>query len=145
MKPDIKKFREAADACHGNYSKIASAFGVTRHTVYNWCKEDPDFQEIINDFKMRLFDHALEAARALTVGVPKVSKDGRLIGWIERPDGNMVRYILSTLGKNEGFTERKELTGDGQPLFPKVINLITDDLEQEQEIKITPTDQVDSE
>lgn len=141
MKADIKKFREAAEACHGNYSKIAAAFQVTRHTVYNWCNEDPEFKQIVNDHKMKLFDSALEAARALTVGIPKISTDGRLVGWVERPDGNMVRYILSTLGKNEGFTERKEITGDGQPLFPKVINLITDDLEHQEEIMIdtTPT------
>lgn len=85
---------------------------------------------------MRLFDQALDAARALTVGIPKIGVNGQLLGWIERPDGQMVRYILSTLGKNEGFTERKELTGDGQPLFPKVINLITDDLETPQEFKV---------
>ena len=136
MLPELKKFREAAEACHGNYSRIADAFGVTRQTVYNWCKEDPDFKEVVNDCKMRLFDQALDAARALTVGIPKIGVNGQLLGWIERPDGQMVRYILSTLGKNEGFTERKELTGDGQPLFPKVINLITDDLETPQEFKV---------
>lgn len=143
MLPELKKFREVAEACHGNYSRIADVFGVTRQTVYNWCKEDPDFKEIATDCKMRLFDSALDAARALTVGIPKIGADGRLIGWIERPDGNMVRYILSTLGKNEGFTERKEITGDGQPLFPKVINLITDDLESPQEFKVGDPDEND--
>ena len=56
---------------------------------------------------MRLYDSAVEAARALTTGIPKIV-DGKLVGWYEKPDGNMVRYILSTLGKDEGFTERKE-------------------------------------
>lgn len=54
MLPELKKFREAAEACHGNYSRIADVFGVTRQTVYNWCKEDPDFKEVVNDCKMRL-------------------------------------------------------------------------------------------
>ena len=127
MLPDIKIFREAAEAAHGNYSRVASAFGVTRQTVYNWCKENKEYHEVMNDEKMRLYDQAFEAARALTTGIPKII-DGKLAGWIERPDGNMVRYILSTLGKDEGFTERRELTGaNGQNLAPKVINLVLDD------------------
>lgn len=127
MKPDIKQFREIAAAAHGNYTRVADAFGVSRQTVHNWTKEDPDFKEIMNDQKMRLYDSAIEAARALTTGIPKII-NGQLVGWIEKPDGNMVRYILSTLGKDEGFTERKEVTGaDGASLAPKIINLVLDD------------------
>lgn len=30
------------------------------------------------------------------------------MGWRERPDGYMIRYLLSTLGKSEGFGEESE-------------------------------------
>ena len=134
MKPNKEKFREMAAAAHGNYSRVADAFGVSRQTVHNWCKEDPDFKEIMDDQKMRLYDSAIEAARALTTGIPKIV-NGKLVGWYEKPDGNMVRYILSTLGKDEGFTERKEVTGaNGASFAPKVINLVLDDGENGEQL-----------
>ena len=79
MKPNKEKFREMAAAAHGNYSRVADAFGVSRQTVHNWCKEDPDFKEIMDDQKMRLYDSAIEAARALTTGIPKIV-NGILVG-----------------------------------------------------------------
>lgn len=133
-KPQFQQFKEIADACQGNLTKIAQTFGVSRQTVYNWCASEKDFKEVVDDYKMRLYDDALTAARALCVGVPKVNERGQFVGWIERPDPNTVRYILGTLGKNEGFTERHDLTSNGQSLFPKVISLSLegDDLEEKE-------------
>ena len=128
-KPKIEKFREVANACQGNLTKIAQAFRVSRQTVYNWCAEDKTFKEVVDDYKMRLYDEALESARNLCVGIPKVNEKGEFAGWIERPDPYTVRYLLSTLGKNEGFTERHDLTSNGQTIFPKVISLSLEDEE----------------
>lgn len=135
-KPEFSEFKQIADACQGNYSKIAQALGVSRQTIYNWCNEDKQFREAINDYKMRLYDEALTAARALCVGIPKVDKQGKLIGWIERPDPQTVRYILSTLGKNEGFTERRDITSNGESIFPKVISIALEDGLEEEETKV---------
>lgn len=135
-KPDYDTFKEVADACQGNYSKIAQTFSVSRQTVYNWCAEDKAFKEVINDYKMRLYDDALTAARALCVGVPKIDASGKFVGWIERPDPNTVRYLLSTLGKNEGFTERRDITSNGESIFPKVISIALDEGLEEEETKI---------
>ena len=136
-KPDFDKFKEVADACQGNLTKIAQALGCARQSVYNWMAEDKKFREVVDDYKMRLYDDALTAARAPCVGVPKVDAQGRFVGWIERPDPNTVRYILSTLGKNEGFTERHDITSNGQSLFPKVISIgLEGDLEGGKDIKI---------
>lgn len=135
-KPEFEQFKEIADACQGNYTKIAAAFQVSRQTVYNWCEADKEFREIINDYKMRLYDEALVAARALCVGVPKVDAKGKFVGWIERPDPQTVRYILSTLGKNDGFTERHDITSNGQSIFPKVISLSLEGADAEEETKV---------
>ena len=86
---------------------------------------------------MRLYDDALTAARALCVGVPKINEKGQFVGWIERPDPNTVRYVLSTLGKNEGFTERHDITSNGESIFPKVISLSLEGVsEDEKETKV---------
>lgn len=136
-KPDFEQFKEVADACQGNLTKIAQAFNVVRQTVYNWLAEEKKFREVVNDYKMRLYDDALTAARALTVGVPKVNEKGQFVGWIERPDPNMVRYILSTLGKNDGFTERRDITSNGESIFPKVISIGLESADEEgKEVKV---------
>ncbi len=135
-KPELEQFKEVADACQGNLTKIAMAFHVSRQTVYNWCETDKEFRVAVDDYKMRLYDEALVAARALCVGVPKLDAKGKLIGWIERPDPQTVRYILSTLGKNDGFTERHDITSNGESLFPKVISLSLEGAENEEETKV---------
>ncbi len=136
-KPDFEQFKEVADACQLNLTKIAQAFNVVRQTVYNWLAEEKKFREVVNDYKMRLYDDALTAARALTVGVPKVNEKGQFVGWIERPDPNMVRYILSTLGKDDGFTERRDITSNGESLFPKVISIGLEGADEEgKEVKV---------
>lgn len=136
-KPEFEQFKEIADACQGNYTKIAQAFQVSRQTVYNWCASDKQFKEIADDYKMRLYDDALTSARALCVGVPKIDAAGKFVGWIERPDPQTVRYLLSTLGKNEGFTERHDITSNGESIFPKVISLSLEGVsEDEAETKV---------
>ena len=136
-KPEFEQFKEVADACQGNYTKIAQAFNASRQTIYNWCNEDKRFKEVVNDYKMRLYDDALTAARALCVGVPKINEKGQFVGWIERPDPNTVRYVLSTLGKNEGFTERHDITSNGESIFPKVISLSLEGVsENDEETKV---------
>ena len=41
---------------------------------------------------------------------------GKVIGWEERPDGNMLRYLLGTLGKKEGFGESLDITTNGKDI-----------------------------
>lgn len=72
----------------------------------------------------RLFDECLGQARILALGLPKV-ENGKLVGWIEKPDGQMLRYFLQTLGKDEGFGTSVDITSGGEAL-PQVINLICD-------------------
>ena len=48
------------------------------------------------------------SARVLALGIPEKDEKGNFIGWRERPDGYMIRYLLSTLGRKEGFGEESE-------------------------------------
>jgi hypothetical protein len=69
------------------------------------------------------FLHVLNS-RFFALGLPKV-ENGKLVGWIEKPDGQMLRYFLQTLGKDEGFGTSVDITSGGEAL-PQVINLICD-------------------
>lgn len=124
LKPSIDEFREVMETAHGNMSDAAKILNVTRQTIYNWCNGEPEFKEIVQEHRKRLFDECLGQARILALGLPKIEK-GKLVGWIEKPDGQMLRYFLQTLGKDEGFGTSVDITSGGEAL-PQVINLICD-------------------
>ena len=102
-KPDISKFREVLHKTGGNLSKVAAVFNVTRKTVYDWARADSQFKDAITDERGSLVDECLVSARVLALGIPEKDENGNFIGWRERPDGYMIRYLLSTLGRKEGF------------------------------------------
>lgn len=106
--PSISKFREVAQKLKGHKSNISDAFGVCRSTLDKWIGENPEFKEIIIDSRMRKVDDCIDRAYQVAMGIPEI-KDKKIVGWVERPDGNMLRYLLSTLGRKEGFGEAQEL------------------------------------
>ena len=107
-KPDISKFREVLHKTGGNLSKVAAVFNVTRKTVYDWSRADSQFKDAITDERGSLVDECLVSARVLALGIPEKDENGNFIGWRERPDGYMIRYLLSTLGRKEGFGDRED-------------------------------------
>ncbi len=121
-KPSLDEFEEAIRISGGNISEAAGRLRVTRQTIHNWLKVDAEFKSVVDDSRKKMFDRCLDTARILALGVPRV-KEGKFVGWIERPDSGILRYLLQTLGKDEGFGNSLDLTSDGQAL-PKVINLI---------------------
>ncbi len=116
MIPPIEKFREAMEKAGGNVTLVAKAFNVQRHTVYDWMGKDPEYKKILDDSRGSFLDEALTSARILVRGIPdiqEVSEGGKIVkrqvGWITPPDSGMVRYVLGTLGRNEGFGEKQEV------------------------------------
>ncbi len=117
-KPPLKKFKEIAEACGGTIGKIATTLGVYRSTIYKWCSSNPEYQAVIDEYRGRLLDECLRSARAVSVGIPKLDEKNHIIGWIEKPDGYMLRYLISTLGRKEGFGEAIDLTSKGESIKP---------------------------
>ncbi len=122
-KPSLDEFTEAIKNTGGNITKVAALFHVTRQTVHNWSKDDADFANAIKDSRMRMFDRCLEVGYALALGIPKTDKNNKVIGWKEKPDANMVRYLLGTLGREEGFGEKTDVNIESNQ--PISINVVT--------------------
>lgn len=97
----VKKYR-------GHKSNIAASFGVERHTLNRWLKDRPDYASIVEDARGRMLDDTIENAWLLANGIKDI-QDGKFVGWLERPDGQTMRYLMSTLGREEGFGERIEV------------------------------------
>ena len=113
MRPPLDKFTEAMMKAGGNVTLVAKAFGVYRHTVYNWMNDNPDYKAALDDARGAFLDEALASARILVRGIPDVVKDPdgktRQVGWITPPDSGMTRYIIGTLGRKEGLGEQIEI------------------------------------
>lgn len=124
-KPSLDEFEEYIRRTGGNLSQTAGLFGVSRQTVHNWIREDQDFKNAVQDSRKKLFDQCLDAARIVALGVPHIDPaSGQVLGWKEKPDGQMLRYLLSTLGRDEGFGESVNVNLEN-PL-PTVINIVRD-------------------
>ena len=116
-KPSIKKFKEVAETCGGTIGRMAATMGVYRSTIYKWCADDPEYQAVIDEYRGKMLDECLRSARAVSVGIPKM-KNGKFVGWIEKPDGYMLRYLIGTLGRKEGFGESVDITSKGESIKP---------------------------
>ena len=115
MQPELETFRNAVNACRGNLSRVATTFQVTRATVANWVAAGGDeWKQVVRDARMRLFDDSLVSGEVLARGIPDRDEEGNIIGWIEKPDGQMIRYFLSVLGREEGFGDTPDTLQDKQ-------------------------------
>lgn len=117
-KPPLDVFEQAVEACKGNIGKIAEGLAVHRCSIYDWCNRDPRYQAVIDNYRGKFLDECLKSGRILALGIPKLDKKNQVIGWTERPDGQMLRYFISTLGKKEGYGESIDITSKGESVKP---------------------------
>ena len=120
-KPSLKKFKQVAEECKGVIGAMSKTLMCSRQQIYTWIKTDAKFNEIIKEFRGQFLDECLRSAKVLCVGIPKLDNKGKLVGWIERPDSQMIRYFISTLGKEEGFGESIDITSKGESIKPDPI------------------------
>ena len=114
--PTAKRFEKLMNEYGGNISKVARALGVSRVAIYKWMNENPTFKEIMEDSRGEYFDELLDTARWVALGIPELDEDGNRIGWTERPDKGMLRYLLGVLGRKEGFGENIDITTNGKDI-----------------------------
>lgn len=120
-KPTLKQFKEMAERHGGNMTKIAEEAGVMRSTVHNWCNADVEFKQVIKDQRGKAFDEVYRSAVQIAKGIPKLNRKGEIVGWKSYPDSQLAKYLLSTLGREEGFGESIDITSGGSPIVPTKI------------------------
>lgn len=114
-KPSLDEFKEALKKTRGNLTNTAAVLGCERNSITRWAKEDEEFRDAITNSRKGKLDQFVTTAELLALGIPDIDPDTKkVIGWVEKPDGLMLRYFMSTLGRDEGFGENLDITTNGK-------------------------------
>lgn len=101
MAVTVKQAREAIKAKDGNLAEAARALNISRTALYKKIDAYPELREVVTDAREELKDIAQSVLRK------KLNED----------DITAAIFVLKSLGKNEGWSERLEVTGNnGGPL-----------------------------
>ena len=102
LKPKLveQKLREL----HGNMAAVARHFGVTRAAVYNCVRRRPKLQEVIEEAREAMKDHAVSALHTA----------------IFKGEAWAICFYLKTQAKDRGYIERTELRHGGDPTAPAI-------------------------
>ena len=109
-KPTYDALREALAKAHGNLTNTAALLGVSRVSLWIYARDDEEFGRIIKDSRKTTLDN-------LALGIPDIDPvTKKVVGWVEKPDGQMLRYFMSTLGRDEGFGDALDVTSKGEKI-----------------------------
>ena len=123
-KPTIEEFAKVLKATDGNLTAAATVIKCDRSTIREWANNDPEFQKTIDNSRRGLLDQCIQTAKTVAMGIP-LRENGQITGWVSPPDPGMLRYFMSTLGRDEGFGDKLDITSDGKSIAPIQIEVIT--------------------
>ncbi len=111
-----ESFEKAIKESRGVKAAVAAALTCSRQTVDNALERWPELREQLDAARSGL---VAKAASALAKDVEDRNSDGHQRAYM---------FVLKTLGREEGFAERQEITGaDGAALFdlsPEVVKAV---------------------
>lgn len=93
--------------------KVCKAVGIGRMTYYRWRENDEEFNEKCEEVFQYDIDDSEEKLRLLRQGLPEFDKEGRFIGWIEKPHFGALTLHLQAKAKDRGYGNSLEVT-DGR-------------------------------
>lgn len=98
-----QSFIRAYIAAGFNQTKAMEAIGVkSRATIWNWKRTDPAFARDVVEAREQEGDWYESQLRTLSAGIPKI-EDGKLVGWIEKPDTTAINTVLNAKFKDRGY------------------------------------------
>lgn len=116
-KPTYEELKKALEQAHGNLSTTAALLGISRVSLWVYSKEDEEFNNVIKDSRKKKLDNFISTAEILALGIPDIDPvTHKVVGWIEKPDGQMLRYFMSTIGRDEGFGDTLDVTSAGEKI-----------------------------
>lgn len=109
----------------GIITNACAVVGVSRATFYNWCKEDAEFNEEVNQINEETLDFV----------------ESKLLNNIDKGEVTSIIFYLKTKGRNRGYQEKAEI--DINSLRLPQIELQEADFEEVEGILIDETKRED--
>ena len=137
-KPSVEILKQALEKTRGNLTNTAKLLGVTRITLWRWAKDDPEYKDAITNSRKGKLDQFITTAELLALGIPNIDPETKkVIGWEEKPDAGMLKFFISTLGRDEGFGDNLDLTTNGKDINSvvqvEIIDKRSDVIKEEEE------------
>ncbi len=110
-----ERFVEVFRSNATDVSRACRAFRITRKTFYEWLKTDEHFRALIDEAREEIKDFAESQLLTLMKGIPKLDEQGRIIGWVSRPDTAAIIFFNKTRNKDRGYVERMEIRSREEP------------------------------
>jgi hypothetical protein len=122
---DKEQFVELFKSNATDVSRACKAMGRTpemqRSTFYDWYNNEPWFKAAIDQAREAICDFAESQLLTLMKGIPKLDAQGRITGWVSRPDTACIIFFNKTKNKNRGYDERQILAHEGN--WPVDVNI----------------------
>lgn len=103
-----------------NVSKACEKFPLDRRTYYEWLKNDPQFEQDLEDMKEADIDEAEEIHRVLRRGIPKINSKGKITGYILAPSRQAVEFYLLSKARSRGYGDNGSAINPHKMAPPKV-------------------------
>ena len=89
---------KAIEDAHGILTVAAQNLGVSRMTVYRYCKRYPTIQQALDEEREKWIDNA----------------EMQLIKAVNKGSIPAIMFFLKTVGKSRGYVERQEVQHEGE-------------------------------
>ena len=127
MDTNKKTVLKMLEKTRGIVSSACESANIARSTFYDWCNNDPDFKQAVDDINEAAIDFVESKLMEKINGITMLDKveDGEGVTYKLPPSDTAIIFFLKTKGKKRGYSEKTELdiTTGGEPLDfrPQVI------------------------
>jgi len=105
----VERVIEEAKRQHGNRSRVAKRFGVSRQAVSKFAKTHPEVAAVFDEALAEMVDLA----------------ESKLYAALVKGQAWAICFTLKTQSKDRGYVERAEVTGrDGGPIDVHTIQIV---------------------
>ena len=97
-KPENHKLIELINKAMGNQTLVAKTLGVSRQSIWKWCKDDPELQAALDQSRETMLDNA----------------ESKLYSNALNGDTTSLIFFLKTQGKRRGYIEKQQIEQSGE-------------------------------
>lgn len=115
MDTNKKTALEMLEKTRGIVSSACISANIARSTFYDWCNNDPEFKQAVDDINEGAIDFVesklIEKIDGVTVQTYNAKGDPVI--YEQPPSDTAIIFFLKTKGKKRGYVERSEVDNMG--------------------------------